>query len=780
MFKLKSLRCLGFKRLTIDKPLKFPDERLLIYGPNESGKSTIMEAIHYALYGLPLRPNRRAGNDDIINYNSQQAMVELKFSIDNDHYTARRVLRRKKSNIHELTIERHDGKKNHITGARNVSKTLEQELHGIDSDALLNSCLVEQKELGKLESASRSDRIRAMTTLLNLEAFVDAEQRIRETMHGLERTNRETESRLEKATQAKTQYEEASEKLEKARVRIEAIKIRLGKITKRIKELDKILTVIDEIKKLETNLQEAYNEAKRAKERVQDASKKLEESKAAKKRVETLNNQIQEVEPSRKAQALLPNIEKLIQEITTSRSETEKLAKNESGLKSKLESLKDVGKNIEDLEQQAQDLQKEKASLSQKRTVGALLAIAGSISCLAAIITSYLLLLGLPLVLMGLLVTWRNKPSIIDPKLNSVRNTRENMLGEKARINDYTSQLEETRNIKKTQEDSILKNEEELLQVLSQMPSKPRDYGSILKSDKEFSIKSLGTLRQAIQTDLESLVKLSTEHDEKEEVAIKISQRQQDLHEAETKHKEELARIESLKKERALKETTGVKVEEETKLRNERDNVKSEIGSLKTEREERQADVEESKTTMKETKELHQEHPELLEKDRKEKFEIESMRRAIKLLTVTRDAIVSAVKSHIETHMMRFLPSLTANRYSMARIDEQNYRIEVYDREARRWRGKGVFSGATQDQFSLALRLAFALSTIPSSRGARPGFIFLDEPLSGFDIQRRTGLLNLLQGELSSFFDQIIVISHLEELKDEFPQQVQLEAGSIV
>ena len=79
----------------------------------------------------------------------------------------------------------------------------------------------------------------------------------------------------------------------------------------------------------------------------------------------------------------------------------------------------------------------------------------------------------------------------------------------------------------------------------------------------------------------------------------------------------------------------------------------------------------------------------------------------------------------------------------MARIDETNYRIEVYDREAKTWRGKGVFSGATQDQFSLALSLAFAISTIPSSRGARPGFIFLDEPLSGFDVQRRDGFMQL-------------------------------------
>jgi exonuclease SbcC len=91
-----------------------------------------------------------------------------------------------------------------------------------------------------------------------------------------------------------------------------------------------------------------------------------------------------------------------------------------------------------------------------------------------------------------------------------------------------------------------------------------------------------------------------------------------------------------------------------------------------------------------------------------------------------------------------------------------------------------VFSGATQDQFSLALRLAFALSTIPSSKGARPGFIFLDEPLSGFDIQRREGLIILLKNDLPKYFEQIIIISHIEQLMEEFPAHIQLEAGRIV
>ncbi|GAH04503.1 unnamed protein product, partial [marine sediment metagenome] len=128
---------------------------------------------------------------------------------------------------------------------------------------------------------------------------------------------------------------------------------------------------------------------------------------------------------------------------------------------------------------------------------------------------------------------------------------------------------------------------------------------------------------------------------------------------------------------------------EEEKLREERDKLKGEIGSRETEKTERETDIEESKKTIEENQDLSEEYPRLVEQDNKEKIEIESMHRGMKLLEVTRDGIVAGVKGRIETHMMRFLPSLTAQRYNMAQIDEKDYRIEVYDREAHRWRGKG-------------------------------------------------------------------------------------------
>jgi exonuclease SbcC len=230
----------------------------------------------------------------------------------------------------------------------------------------------------------------------------------------------------------------------------------------------------------------------------------------------------------------------------------------------------------------------------------------------------------------------------------------------------------------------------------------------------------------------------------------------------------------------ALESEHGVDLGHEPEIEEEHRRKLQESSRLETEHRERASDIMEAAATMEQTRPLKEEYPELQETSAREIFDLEAMRRAVKLLDATRDTIMSGVKQNVEKHMMQFLPALTDDRYSMARIDEERYVIQVYDREAKHWRGKGVFSGATQDQFSLALRLAFAISTIPSTRGARPGFIFLDEPLSGFDTQRRTGFMTLLRDELSKYFDQIIVVSHVEALSGEFPHHWHLDSGQLI
>ncbi len=143
--------------------------------------------------------------------------------------------------------------------------------------------------------------------------------------------------------------------------------------------------------------------------------------------------------------------------------------------------------------------------------------------------------------------------------------------------------------------------------------------------------------------------------------------------------------------------------------------------------------------------------------------------------------MVAKVLPNTERNLRFLLPLLTADRYHDARITE-DYRIEVWDQTANSYVAKSIFSGGTRDQFSLALRLAFALATLPQELGTTPGFVFLDEPLSSFDSQRPRALVDLLtRGHIAANFMQIFVIAHTRSFDPAaFPYHLRLEGGQVV
>lgn len=131
-------------------------------------------------------------------------------------------------------------------------------------------------------------------------------------------------------------------------------------------------------------------------------------------------------------------------------------------------------------------------------------------------------------------------------------------------------------------------------------------------------------------------------------------------------------------------------------------------------------------------------------------------------------------------NMSLLLPMLTLDRYRDCQITA-DYKLQIWDEQAGRYVAKNIFSGGTRDQFSLALRLAFALAALPEELGTTPGFIFLDEPLSSFDRPRTEALVNLLtRGHISTYFRQIFVISHSSVFdRGLFTHHLVMENGSV-
>ncbi|MDX2207484.1 MAG: SMC family ATPase [Gemmatimonadales bacterium] len=106
-----------------------------------------------------------------------------------------------------------------------------------------------------------------------------------------------------------------------------------------------------------------------------------------------------------------------------------------------------------------------------------------------------------------------------------------------------------------------------------------------------------------------------------------------------------------------------------------------------------------------------------------------------------------------------FLRDLTAGRYADLDVSEEYVATVVEDGEV-----KPVISGGEEDVVHLALRLA--ISQMIAERAGQPlALLVLDEIFGSLDDERRQAVLDLLRA-LQDRFPQVIIISHIEGMRD--------------
>ncbi|GHO93470.1 hypothetical protein KSF_035180 [Reticulibacter mediterranei] len=170
---------------------------------------------------------------------------------------------------------------------------------------------------------------------------------------------------------------------------------------------------------------------------------------------------------------------------------------------------------------------------------------------------------------------------------------------------------------------------------------------------------------------------------------------------------------------------------------------------------------------------------------------VQTKKRGSQLLKAVSERLLQKTVPRTERSMQQILPLLTSGRYHDVHLLTENkeeaisggtFQIQVWDSGAGKYVSKSALSAGTADQLSLALRLAFAITTLPRELNAAPGFLLLDEPLSSFDRGRTRALVNVVTGEvLSRHFEQIILISHSSAFDPSmFPYHLYLDNGQVV
>lgn len=179
---LSKLHLENFKKYT-SYDIEFGEGLIGIIGKNGSGKSTIFEAILYALYGEA----RVRGNKELIRNSKattkDAVVVELDFEFESTEY---KVLREFRGKALSANAKFYVNGEVTTTGAKEVTSAITK-LTKMSKDAFMHTLFASQKELTSLSTLKNEDRKKMIRKLLGLEKIDFIEKELVEKSRQLKR-----------------------------------------------------------------------------------------------------------------------------------------------------------------------------------------------------------------------------------------------------------------------------------------------------------------------------------------------------------------------------------------------------------------------------------------------------------------------------------------------------------------------------------------------------------------------------------------------------------------
>jgi exonuclease SbcC len=142
--------------------------------------------------------------------------------------------------------------------------------------------------------------------------------------------------------------------------------------------------------------------------------------------------------------------------------------------------------------------------------------------------------------------------------------------------------------------------------------------------------------------------------------------------------------------------------------------------------------------------------------------------RVAHLLGGFRDHLVARIGPELSHEAEALFRELTDREYDDLKIAQDDLSIRIADGDA--YFPIERFSGSEIDLANLALRVAIS-AHLSRVSGADVGLMVLDEVLGSLD-QERKDLMVQAMGRLSARFHQLFVITHAEQVKEQFPASV--------
>jgi exonuclease SbcC len=255
-----------------------------ITGPNGAGKSSILDAMTWSLFGYA-----RARNDQVINQQSETALVVMDFEYEQQLFRVRRTKQLDKTQILEFYIRDQDAQQWRALTEHSVSDTQKriQSTLRMDYDTFINASFFLQGKADQFTQLTPGDRKAILSNILGLEIWEQYLKKTKEIRKDLEFEKKRLESIL---------FE-----IDKELADEEQLKIQLAQTQKDLVEKNKSKEshnlLIDQAKLLDSARVNAESQIKQQKSDIEKISSTLDKTRKRQHelsmQLETLQNQVQ-------------------------------------------------------------------------------------------------------------------------------------------------------------------------------------------------------------------------------------------------------------------------------------------------------------------------------------------------------------------------------------------------------------------------------------------------------------------------------------------------------
>ena len=702
-----------------------------ISGLNGAGKSSLLDAITWCVWG-----SSRAGDssDDLVRLGQTEMQVEFIFELDNHLYTVKR--RRSKKGGGSTSLELWSNSHNLTEGTiKATQQKIIQTLH-LSYETFTNSAFLRQGHADEFTTRGPTDRKRILADILGLDHYDKLEEKAKEKskeaqtkltlldyqLLEIEAELSQKDEREKNLSVIKIEGENTQKEIKKEELEIKEIEEQKQFLHTKVKSLEEQKEKYSSLKNELTDLKIQLQLKEEAQKEFKSILEKKDEILENYKKIEKLDEEKQDLEKKRsqllKIKDELSDIQKLLLE-------------RENKRKDAINTLELEAKALQtEVEQANIQINKLKSQKNICPTCG------GSISQKEAkiIIEKN----------QKIIIENNKKLKDIDEKVKKYQTI---VLPEQQKVDILQKEIALLE--KKTQNYQIILEELNKLEAYKSFYLKLTQSEATLKAQTE-AISDLQKIYKAKQLELE---KSSNYANDLETYSKKLLETEEILINKNNKKLDLTEKLMELRSKYGQAITLVSRVTQMEQLFKQKTNEKSS-----------------------------------LTKD-KEVFEELSLAFGKKGIQAM---IIEGAIPEIEDEANRLLDKLTEGRMKISLETQKETKTKVLTIDGTKERSLvetldiiisdemgersyELYSGGEAFRVNIAIRLA--ISKLLSNRaGARLQFLVIDEGFGTQDAQGRTRLIEILDA-IKDDFEKIVIITHLEELKEEFPVRIEVQKG---